>query len=79
MADFYKSTDYKGEDWFNTRRLRRSRNGLLLGVCQGFADWLEIPTWPIRIAVIIAFIVSGFFPIGVLYLGAAIFMKRPAH
>ena len=75
MAEYYKRREYKDEYWFNTRHLRRSHNGILLGICQGFANWLEIPAWPIRIAVIIAFIFSGFFPVGVLYLGAAVLMK----
>jgi len=75
MAEYYKQKRYKGEDWFNTRKLRRSRNGVLLGVCQGFANWLEIPAWAIRLGVIIAFISSGFFPIGLLYLGATLLMK----
>ena len=55
--------------------LRRSRNGILFGVCQGFADWLEIPAWPLRLGVVIAFIASGFWPVGALYLVAAIAMK----
>ena len=57
------------------RGLRRSRNSILLGVCQGFADWLEIPAWPLRLGVVIAFIASGFWPVGALYLVAAIAMK----
>lgn len=75
MTEYYKQRKSEGEYWFNTRRLRRSRNGLLLGVCQGLANWLEIPAWPIRLGVVIAFISSGFFPVGALYLGAVLLMK----
>lgn len=57
------------------RGLRRSRNGILFGVCQGFADWLEIPAWPLRLGVLVAFVFSGFWPVGALYLVAAIVMK----
>jgi phage shock protein PspC (stress-responsive transcriptional regulator) len=55
--------------------LRRSRDGIIFGVCQGFADWLGIPAWPLRLAAFISFIASGFFPIGALYLIAAFVMK----
>lgn len=88
--DSYYSHDYKRyweteyrkgyhDGWSDTetkrRALRRSRNGILLGVCQGLADWLEIPAWPLRLGVVIAFFASGFWPIGALYLVAAIAMK----
>jgi len=61
---------------FSYRRpLRRSRDGLLLGVCQGFADWLEIPAWPLRLGLVIACIAGGFSPAGLLYIAAALLMK----
>jgi len=44
-------------------------------VCQGFAEWLGIPAWPLRVAMIIALIATGFYPAGVAYLLAAIIMK----
>ncbi|MDD3822230.1 MAG: PspC domain-containing protein [Sphaerochaetaceae bacterium] len=77
---YMKSEYRKGYDdgWFDAeprRPLRRSRNGILLGVCQGFADWLAIPAWPLRVATIIAFIATGFWPVGALYLAAALIMK----
>jgi phage shock protein PspC (stress-responsive transcriptional regulator) len=52
---------------------------MLLGVCQGFADWLEIPAWPLRLGMVIAFFASGFWPVGALYLVAAIAMKPEGH
>jgi phage shock protein C len=52
---------------------------MLLGVCQGFADWLEIPAWPLRLGMVIAFFASGFWPVGGLYLVAAIAMKPEGH
>ena len=58
-----------------TRGLRRSRDGMLLGVCKGFSDWLGIPSWPIRLATFITFMASGFWPVGALYLIAAVAMK----
>lgn len=61
------------------RALRRSRDGILLGVCQGFADWLAIPAWPLRLGVIIAFVSTGFWPVGALYLAAALLMNPAAR
>jgi phage shock protein C len=48
---------------------------LVFGVCQGVADWLGIPAWPLRVAMIIALIATGFYPAGVAYLVLAILMK----
>ncbi|MGE0075822.1 MAG: PspC domain-containing protein [Sphaerochaetaceae bacterium] len=61
------------------RGLRRSRDGVLFGVCQGFADWLEIPAWPLRLGAVIAFFASGFWPVGAIYLIAALVMKPAAR
>jgi len=69
----YKDGFYDGKPGY--RGLRRSQNGVLLGVCQGFADWIGIPAWPLRLATIITFVVSGFWPVGALYLLAAVIMK----
>jgi phage shock protein C len=77
----YRRSEYrKGyEDGYGDARpqraLRRSRNGVLFGVCQGFADWLEIPAWPLRLGMVIALIYTGFWPAGALYIGAALIMK----
>lgn len=82
----YRRSEYRRgyrDGWsdFEPKRhpLRRSRNGMLLGVCQGFADWLEIPAWPLRLGMVIAFFASGFWPVGALYLVAAIAMKPEGH
>lgn len=80
-SDRYRRSEYHEgyKDGFwdaETRRpLRRSPDGVLLGVCQGFSDWLGIPAWPLRLGAIIAFISTGFWPVGALYLAAAILMK----
>jgi phage shock protein C len=85
-SDRYRRDDYRSgyTDGYSDghRRssgLRRSRNGVLLGVCQGFADWMGIPAWPIRLATFITFVVSGFFPVGALYLLAALIMQPEAR
>ena len=55
-------------------RLYRSRNGMIFGVCQGIAEWRDLPVGYIRLGVVIALIFTGFFPIGFLYLAAGFFL-----
>jgi phage shock protein C len=57
------------------RGLYRSRNGVLLGVCRGVADYFDFSVFWIRAVVVILFIFTGFWPIVGLYLLAALLMK----
>lgn len=61
----------------NNRTLYRSRNGIIFGVCRGIADYADISVIWIRIGAIGGLIFTGFWPIFLLYLVAAIFL-RPA-
>jgi phage shock protein C len=56
--------------------LYRSRRGLLFGVCRGIADHFDLSTFWIRVIVTVLFIATGFFPTVVLYILAALLMKR---
>jgi phage shock protein C len=56
--------------------LYRSRNGVILGVFKGLADYFDFSVFWLRAIGIIVFIFSGFWPIVVLYLLAAIIMKQ---
>lgn len=53
----------------------RSRHGVLLGVFRGLADYFDWSATWLRVIGVIIFIISGFWPIGVLYLLAALIMK----
>lgn len=55
-------------------RLYRSRNGMIFGVCQGIADWRDLPVGYIRLGLVIALVFTGFFPVGLLYLAAGFFL-----
>lgn len=55
-----------------TRRLYRSRYGEVFGVCKGLADWKDLPLGPVRTIFILGTIFSGFFPVAILYLVAAL-------
>ena len=55
--------------------LHRSRNGVILGVCRGIAEYFDFsPFWVRAIAVVFLFI-SGFWPITAIYFIAALLMK----
>lgn len=56
------------------RPFRRSRNGLIFGVCQGISNYTGISVGIVRTLAVISFIVSGFAPIGIIYILLAIFM-----
>ena len=55
--------------------LYRSRNGAILGVCRGIADYFDFSVNWTRAIVVIAFIFTGFWPLAGLYLLAALLMK----
>ena len=64
-------------DTHSSRTLYRSRRGWFFGVCQGLADYADIPVFWVRVATIIACLFTGFWPMALLYIAAAIFL-RPA-
>lgn len=57
------------------RGLYRSRSGMLLGVCKGLANYFDLSLKWVRIIVIVAFIFTGFWPVGMLYLLAGLIMR----
>lgn len=57
------------------RGLYRSRDGIILGVCRGVADYFDFSAFWIRTIVIVVFIFSGFWPIIGIYILAALLMK----
>jgi phage shock protein C len=59
-----------------TTGLYRSRNNLLFGVCAGFAEYLNLNVFWTRIIVLVAFIMTGFWPVGAIYLVAALLMRK---
>jgi phage shock protein C len=55
--------------WTGPKRLTRSRDDRMIsGVCGGLARYLNVDATLIRVLVVVAFVFSGFFPVGVLYL-----------
>ncbi len=59
---------------YSRRGLYRSRDGEIFGVCKGIADWRDLPVGPIRLAVILLAVFTGFAPIIIIYLLAALIL-----
>lgn len=58
----------------------RSRNGVVLGVCRGLADYFDFSLFWIRTIFIILLFLSGLWPIVGIYLLASFIMKpEPVH
>ena len=57
------------------RTLYRSRRGWFFGVCQGIAEYADFNVFWVRVAVIIATLLTAFWPMVLLYIVAAIFLK----
>ena len=53
----------------------RSRRGIILGVCRGIADRLELSVFWIRAIAVILLLFSGFWPLMAMYFIAALVMK----
>ncbi len=68
------------ESYSNRRGIYRSRDGVILGVCRGIADFFDISVFWVRLGIIIVFLLSGFWPVIGIYLVAALLMKpEPIH
>jgi phage shock protein C len=60
-----------------TRRLHRARDGMIFGVCKGLADYADINVFWLRLLAVGSLFITGFGPVILIYVVAAIFM-RPA-
>ena len=55
--------------------LYRSREGVILGVCRGIAEYFDFSAFWVRAIAVILLFFTGFWPIMILYFGAALIMK----
>ena len=72
----WKSRNMRGrfQDLFNGG-LHRSRNGVILGVCRGIAEFFDFSVFWVRAAAVICLFISGFWPITAIYFIGAFLMK----
>ena len=55
--------------------LYRSRKGVILGVCRGIAEYFDFSAFWVRAIAVILLFFTGFWPIMIVYFGAALIMK----
>ena len=55
--------------------LYRSRNGIILGVCRGIAEYFNFSVFWTRAIFFLLFLFTGFWPIAAIYIIAALLMK----
>ncbi|NVM26232.1 MAG: envelope stress response membrane protein PspC [Desulfobacterales bacterium] len=53
----------------------RSRNGIILGVCRGIAEYFDFSIFWVRAIALVLLFITGFWPITGLYFIAALLMK----
>jgi phage shock protein C len=56
-------------------RIYRSRQGIIMGVCRGVAEYFDLSVFWTRAITVILLFVTGFWPIGALYFAAALLLK----
>jgi phage shock protein C len=59
----------------NNRRLYRSRNGVIWGVCRGLADYFNLRVGWVRFFAVLVLLLSGIWPIAAIYFIAGLLMK----
>jgi len=57
------------------RTLYRSRNGMILGVCRGLAQYAGVSVFGLRVAMVVVVLATGLWPGIIFYLLAAVLMK----
>jgi phage shock protein C len=65
----------KRSERIRPKGLYRSRQGVILGVCRGLAEYFDFSTCWVRTLAVITLILTGFWPVTGLYLLAAIIMR----
>lgn len=55
--------------------LYRARDGVLLGVCKGLARHFDVPVNLMRAVVLVLCFITGIWPVGLIYLIAAMIMR----
>ncbi len=59
--------------------LYRSRDGVIAGVCAGLAEYLDLSVFWTRVIAVVLFLCSGIWPVLVVYVIAALMMKKSPY
>lgn len=60
---------------YNGRRLYRSRDGIICGVCRGLSDYFGLRVGWVRFFALMILLFTGIWPIVVIYFAACLLMK----
>ena len=71
----YKGLKDRFETLASARGIYRSRRGIFMGVCRGLAEYFDFSVFWMRIVTLLLFLFTGFWPVGVMYLLAGLFLK----
>ncbi|SDU54865.1 envelope stress response membrane protein PspC [Desulfobacula phenolica] len=71
----YNTIKNRFERLISSRVIYRSRQGIFMGVCQGLADYFSFNVFWLRIIVLVLFLFTGFWPVGVMYIIAGLLLK----
>ncbi len=58
-----------------SRGIYRSRRGIFMGVCRGLAEYFNFNIFWVRVITLLVFLFTGFWPVGVMYILAGLFLK----
>jgi len=59
----------------SAKGIYRSRRGIFMGVCRGLAEQFNFSVFWVRTIVLLLFLFTGFWPMGVLYIIAGLLLK----
>lgn len=54
----------------------RSRSGWIFGVCAGLAEYFDMSVFWTRVLTFVTFVLTGFWPVGAIYLVLALLLKK---
>ena len=60
--------------FYRTKKWYRSRHGIIFGVCQGLADWKQLPVGMLRLILILIFFFTAGIVVTITYIAFAIFL-----
>jgi phage shock protein C len=71
----YKNMKDRFERLASSKGIYRSRNGIFMGVCRGLAEHFNLSVFWMRTIVLVLFLFTGFWPVGVMYIVAGLLLK----
>ena len=71
----HHETNAECDHSYSKNNIYRARDGVIFGVCKGFADHFDFPVLWLRVGTVVAFILTGIWPTLIAYVVAALVMK----